>query len=123
MKGRKQRGVALETIREPWLTMDYRPGDVLVFHSMMLHWALPNRSDCVRLSLDTRCQPRRTPPSWQAEKTIPEQRQYRQDVKRIATEEGASEALFEAVVIEMMRRGSEPHKEAVRALMAEIDPA
>jgi hypothetical protein len=84
--------------------MDYRPGDILVFHSMMLHWALPDRSDCVRLSLDARCQRRCTPPSWQAEKTIPEQRQYRLDVKRIATEESASEALFEAVVIEIMKR-------------------
>jgi 1-deoxypentalenic acid 11beta-hydroxylase len=120
MKGRKQRGIALEAISEPWVTTDYRPGDILVFHSMMLHWALPNRSDRVRLSLDARCQPEAAPKHWQAEKTIPEQRQYRQDVKRLATEEGASEELFEAVIIEMMKRGSGPQRETVRAVMAEI---
>ena len=41
MKGRKQSGVALADISEPWLTTDYRPGDVLVFHSLMLHRAAP----------------------------------------------------------------------------------
>src|SRR5947209_7821193 len=113
MKGRKQVGVALAHIGEPWLTTDYWPGDVLVFHSLMLHWALPNCSDRVRLSLDARCQPKTTPRTWQAEKTIPELRQYRQDLKRIATEEGASEELFETVVIEMMKRGLDAEREGV----------
>src|SRR5262245_44716850 len=40
MKGRKQRGVALDTIAEPWLTTEYLPGDVVVFHCLTLHWAL-----------------------------------------------------------------------------------
>jgi len=120
MKGRKQSGVALENIGELWLTTDYRPGDVLVFHSLMLHWALPNCSDRVRLSLDARCQPKTTPRIWQAEKTIPELRQYRQDVKRIVTEEGASEELFEAVVIEMMKRGLDAEREGVQAVMAKL---
>ncbi len=120
MKGRKQAGVALADISEPWLTTDYRPGDVLVFHSLMLHWALPNRSDRIRLSLDARCQPKTTPRTWQAEKTIPELRQYRQDVKRLATEAGASEKLFEAVVIEMMKRGLDAKREAVQAVMVDV---
>src|SRR5262249_61587297 len=80
MKGRKQRGVALDTIAEPWLTTEYLPGDVVVFHSLMLHWALPNTSDRIRLSLDARCQPARTPRTWQAETSILEQRQFRKDV-------------------------------------------
>ncbi|HUE14272.1 MAG TPA: phytanoyl-CoA dioxygenase family protein [Planctomycetaceae bacterium] len=120
MRGRKQSGVALEHIGEPWLTTDYRAGDVLVFHSLMLHWALPNRSERVRLSLDARCQPKRTPRTWQAEKTIPELRRYRNDVKRIATEERASEELFEAVVIEMMRRGLDAERGPVQAVMDDL---
>lgn len=120
MKGRRQSGVALEHIGEPWLTTDYRPGDLLVFHSLMLHWALPNCSDRVRLSLDARCQPKTTPRTWQAEKSIPELRRYRQEVKRIATEEGASEELFEAVVIEMMKRGLDAERKRVQAVMAEL---
>jgi 1-deoxypentalenic acid 11beta-hydroxylase len=121
MRGRKQSGVALDQIDEPWLTTDYRPGDVLVFHCLMLHWSLPNVSDRVRLSLDARCQPRTTPRTWQAEKTIPELRRYREDVKRMATEDGASETMFEAVVIEMMKRGLEPEREPIRAVMADLD--
>ena len=122
MKGRKQRGVALEGIAEPWLTADYRPGDVLVFHCLALHRALPNRSDRVRLSLDARCQPAATPRTWQAEKTMLEQRRYREEVKRLAAEEGASEELFEAVIIEMMKRGVAVEREGVRAVMAELRP-
>jgi 1-deoxypentalenic acid 11beta-hydroxylase len=120
MKGRKQRGVALESIREPWLTADYRLGDVLVFHCLLLHRALPNLSDQVRLSLDARCQPAATPRMWQAEKTIPEQRRFREEVQRLAAEEGAGEELFEAVIIEMMKRGTAAERDGVRAVMAEL---
>jgi hypothetical protein len=120
MKGRKQRGVALESIGEPWLTADYQPGDVLVFHRLMLHWALPNTSDRIRLSLDVRCQPEAAPRTWQSEATMLEQRRYRADVRRIATEEGASEALFEAVIIEMMKRGCKAERRQIQAIMAEL---
>jgi hypothetical protein len=82
----------------------------------MLHWALPNCSDRVRLSLDARCQPQTTPRTWQAEKNIPELRQYREAVKRIATEEGTSEA----VVIEMMKRGLDAEREGAQAVLAEL---
>ena len=30
LKGRKQKGLELEDIAEPWLTGAYRPGDVLI---------------------------------------------------------------------------------------------
>ncbi|GGC00791.1 hypothetical protein GCM10011494_19200 [Novosphingobium endophyticum] len=39
-----------------WLSADYVPGDVLVIHPETPHVGLPNRSDRVRLSLDTRIQ-------------------------------------------------------------------
>jgi 1-deoxypentalenic acid 11beta-hydroxylase len=117
MKGRTQRGVALEAITEPWCTIDYRPGDLLVFHSLMLHRALPNVSDRIRLSLDARCQPAATPRTWQAEKTIREQRQYRQEVRRLALEEGATEEQFEALIIEMMKRGSLAERAEIKVLL------
>ena len=75
--GRKQKGVPLATVAEEWLTADYEPGDVLVLHSHAVHRALPNRSDLVRLSLDARCQPSRTPITFQAGHTMLEQRQFR----------------------------------------------
>jgi len=115
-RGRKQRGVPLERISQDWLTIDYRPGDLLIFRSLMIHRALPNTSDRIRLSLDTRYQPLSALRSWQAEKTILELRCYRSDVHAIALAEGISEELFETVLIEMMKLGLEAKKENVRSL-------
>ena len=120
LKGRKQKGVVQEGIAEPWLTTSYAPGDVLVFHSHMLHWALPNRSDRIRLSIDVRCQPVSSPRSWQSESTLLEQRQLRTDAREIAMAEGASDELFEAVVIEMMSRGVPAETDPIRELIADL---
>jgi 1-deoxypentalenic acid 11beta-hydroxylase len=116
-RGRKQRGVPLERIVQEWLTTDYHPGDLLIFHSLMIHRALPNTSDRIRLSLDARYQPVSEPRTWQAGKTILELRQYRRQVREIAFAEGASEDLFETLLIEMMKQGLEARKENVRSLM------
>ena len=119
-KGRKQKGVELQSIGEPWLTTSYRPGDILVFHPHTLHWAPPNRSDRIRLSIDVRCQPASSPRSWQSQSTLLEQRQFRKDGQKIAMEEGASPELFEALIIEMMARGTRAERAEVRSLVAEI---
>jgi hypothetical protein len=39
-----------------WATTDYRPGDVLVFHCLTCHAALPNHADRLRISADFRWQ-------------------------------------------------------------------
>jgi hypothetical protein len=39
-----------------WATTDYRPGDVLLFHCLTSHAALPNHADQLRLSTDIRWQ-------------------------------------------------------------------
>lgn len=39
-----------------WATADYEVGDVLLFHNLTVHAALPNTTDEMRLSLDTRYQ-------------------------------------------------------------------
>lgn len=39
-----------------WQTVDYRAGDVLVFHCLTVHQARPNAADVVRLSADYRYQ-------------------------------------------------------------------
>ncbi len=39
-----------------WATADYEVGDVLLFHALTVHAALPNESGELRLSLDTRYQ-------------------------------------------------------------------
>jgi hypothetical protein len=86
----------------------------------MIHWALPNTSDRIRLSLDARYQPLSDPRTWQAEKTIPELRQYRQNVRSIALAAGASEEQFEAALIELMKRGLEAEEPNVRPVLEEL---
>ncbi len=39
-----------------WASAAYRPGDALVFHSLTVHWAPPNRGERLRLSVDFRYQ-------------------------------------------------------------------
>lgn len=119
-RGRKQRGVPSESVPAHWLTTHYRPGDLLVFHSLMVHWALPNTSDRIRLSLDTRYQPLSEPRTWQAEKTILELRRYRQEVRGIALATGLSEEQFEALLIEMMKRGLEADERNVQSVQQEL---
>ncbi|MCS7224507.1 MAG: phytanoyl-CoA dioxygenase family protein [Armatimonadetes bacterium] len=49
--------VRVDNLEGDWLTTDYEPGDVLIFHSLTVHRALPNRSqDQLRLSVDYRYQ-------------------------------------------------------------------
>jgi ectoine hydroxylase-related dioxygenase (phytanoyl-CoA dioxygenase family) len=39
-----------------WATTEFRPGDVLLFHCLTAHAALPNHADGVRISADFRWQ-------------------------------------------------------------------
>ncbi|HXW80569.1 MAG TPA: phytanoyl-CoA dioxygenase family protein, partial [Acidimicrobiales bacterium] len=41
---------------EQWVSASYRPGDVLLFHSLTVHWAPSNRGERLRLSCDYRYQ-------------------------------------------------------------------
>jgi len=50
-------GIRTETMNPPWLTADFEAGDVVMFHSLTVHKALPNRTDDqIRLSADFRYQ-------------------------------------------------------------------
>lgn len=51
-------GIEVETddTDPDWATASYQPGDVIVFHSLTVHGALPNRTDRLRLSADYRYQ-------------------------------------------------------------------
>lgn len=39
-----------------WASVDYQPGDLVLFHSLTVHAAMPNRTDRMRLSVDFRYQ-------------------------------------------------------------------
>jgi hypothetical protein len=47
---------ALNRLERGWKTTDYEPGDVLVFHCLTTHAALPNREDRMRFSAEYRWQ-------------------------------------------------------------------
>ncbi|HTT88438.1 MAG TPA: phytanoyl-CoA dioxygenase family protein, partial [Acidimicrobiales bacterium] len=50
-------GVTVDRAEErDWASAAYRPGDALVFHSLTVHWAPPNRGERLRLSCDFRYQ-------------------------------------------------------------------
>jgi hypothetical protein len=46
----------LDRVDTGWVTTDYEPGDVLVFHCLTTHAALPNREDRLRVSAEFRWQ-------------------------------------------------------------------
>jgi hypothetical protein len=50
------RGRPLDHLEPGWVTTDYQPGDVLVFHCLTTHAALPNREDRMRFSAEYRWQ-------------------------------------------------------------------
>jgi 1-deoxypentalenic acid 11beta-hydroxylase len=120
LKGRKQKGIPLETIGEPWVTTDYRPGDVVIFNSSTIHRSLTNRSRMVRLSVDARAQPATTPRSFQASNSIPELRHHRVEVQRLATEEGASREEFEVIVLHMIKNGLRPERTLIKRLHQQV---
>jgi len=119
-KGRNQSGILPSAIKRPWLTIDYRLGDVLLFHSRTAHRAIANTSDRIRLSLNTLCQHEESPVMWQSEQKQLYLKKHRIDLKRIADEEGASEELFERLHIEAMKRGVEAKRDLVKALLTEL---
>lgn len=43
--------------RRHWSTIDFRAGDALIFHSLVVHAGIPNQSDRIRVSVDYRYQP------------------------------------------------------------------
>ncbi|HEY2429153.1 MAG TPA: phytanoyl-CoA dioxygenase family protein [Acidimicrobiales bacterium] len=47
---------ALDRLEPGWVTTDYEPGDVLVFHCLTTHAALPNREARMRFSAEYRWQ-------------------------------------------------------------------
>ena len=46
----------LDRLERGWLTTDYEPGDVVVFHCLTTHAALPNHEETMRISAEYRWQ-------------------------------------------------------------------
>lgn len=54
--GNRQAVVPESLKQRTWVGGHYQPGDVLIFHSLLLHRSLPNLTDRMRLSVDFRYQ-------------------------------------------------------------------
>ncbi|MEP1471041.1 MAG: phytanoyl-CoA dioxygenase family protein [Halieaceae bacterium] len=54
--GHRQACIPVEAESLKWLSGDFSLGDVIVFHSLTVHKALPNDTDCMRISVDFRYQ-------------------------------------------------------------------
>jgi ectoine hydroxylase-related dioxygenase (phytanoyl-CoA dioxygenase family) len=54
--GHRQSSLPEEVASMQWLANDFALGDVIVFHSLTIHRALPNDSDRMRISVDFRYQ-------------------------------------------------------------------
>lgn len=54
--GHRQCAMDARHARLPWVSGDMAAGDMLIFHSLTVHRALPNLTDCMRLSVDYRFQ-------------------------------------------------------------------
>jgi ectoine hydroxylase-related dioxygenase (phytanoyl-CoA dioxygenase family) len=49
-------GIPLNRLERGWIATDYEPGDVLVFHCLTTHAALPNLEQRMRISAEYRWQ-------------------------------------------------------------------
>lgn len=54
--GNRQAVIPENLEQRSWVGGHYQPGDVLIFHSLLLHRSLPNLTDRMRLSVDFRYQ-------------------------------------------------------------------
>ena len=54
--GSRVAGCDATALEGQWVAANLEPGDVIAFHSLTVHQALPNRSGAVRLSIDARYQ-------------------------------------------------------------------
>jgi len=72
------------------------------------------------LRTTNRYQPLSEPRTWQAKQTILDLRRDRRRVRDIAFAEGASDPLFESLLIEMMKQGLDAEKEKVRTVMQQM---
>jgi hypothetical protein len=46
----------IDQFEDRWVSAGFAVGDVLIFHSLMVHKGVPNRSDRLRMSMDVRYQ-------------------------------------------------------------------
>ena len=70
-----------EDLTMTWLNADYLVGDLLMFHPLMLHRGLENKSDRIRISADVRYQRKGTPTIWRARRTFSYSKKFEAELR------------------------------------------
>jgi hypothetical protein len=107
-------GIDPHLVDDHWHTAGMRPGDLIAFHSDMVHRGLPSTSDRIRLALgvivSATSDPR--PPNIY---TGPENRARHKRVRELATPLGLSEDEVFSIAADLMRAGVTLDEHTVRA--------
>ncbi len=91
-----------------WLRSDYRLGDVLIFHPLMMHTGVANNSDKVRLSTDFRYQRKGTQTNWESHTPMVESSRYFGEILKTLDELGVKTGVYEKVWETMRLEGPSP---------------
>lgn len=90
--------------RVEWMRADYHPGDLLIFHRLMLHRGLVNNSSMIRISGDFRYQRKGTPTLWRSRHLLSYALNFYTEIRRTCKELGldikAEDRLWNLLVIE-----------------------
>ena len=108
-----------------WLRSDYRLGDVLIFHPLMMHTGVANTSDQVRISTDFRYQREGTQTNWESHTPMVESSKYFGEVftalDALGVKTGVYEKVWETMRLEGPgRKAGYEVSERVKALVEQM---
>jgi hypothetical protein len=96
--------IRAEDLAMTWLNADYLVGDLLIFHPLMLHRGLENKSDRIRISADVRYQRKGTPTIWRARRTFSYSKKFeaelRDTVAKMEVEPGLALKVIDKLYVE-----------------------
>ena len=100
--------VAADNSPKVWLRSNYRPGDVLIFHPLMVHRGYPNVSDKIRLSSDFRYQRQGDPEVWWIRHRLAYRRKFVRQATEVLKRANLDETLYNRVYAALREEGPPP---------------
>ena len=86
---------------EEWLRTDYKVGDLLLIHRLMVHRGLINNSDRIRISADFRYQRKGTAMSWRARHKFEYAKLHYARVRNILDEQGLKGEMADKIWLQL----------------------
>ena len=100
--------VAADNSPKVWLRSNYRPGDVLIFHPLMVHRGYPNVSDKIRISSDFRYQRQGDPEVWWIRHRFTYRRAFVRQATEVLKRANLDETLYNRVYAALREEGPPP---------------